>query len=90
MTNRLLYLTQYVLSQVWLFMKIPFPGTDIPVGALLVFPTVVGFAVRFLRNMFGVGGVGDIPSVAKSQFYNDYRKFESQSNYGPSHFMRKW
>lgn len=64
MTNRLLYLTQYMLSQVWQFMKLPFPGTDIPVGALIVFPTVVGFAVRFLRNVFGVGGVGSATSNA--------------------------
>lgn len=57
-TNRLLYLVWFLLDQVWQFMKLNFPGTDISIGALIVMPTVVGFAVRFLRNIIGVGGVG--------------------------------
>lgn len=56
-----------MLAQVWQFMKLPFPGTDIPVGALLVMPTIVGFAVRFIKNITGVGGLGDISQAIKMQ-----------------------
>lgn len=71
MQNRLLYLVQFVLTQVWQFLKLPFPGTDVPVGALIVMPTVVGFAVRFIRNISGVGGLGQ--SVSSVRSYHEFK-----------------
>lgn len=71
-TNRLLYFVWFMLDQVWQFMKLNFPGTDISIGALLVMPTIVGFAVRFLRNIIGVGGVGSsVKSIEKIKDINN-------------------
>lgn len=64
--NRLFTIISTMLSLCWKFFQLPFPTTNIPIGAILVLPTVVGFAVRFLRNFFGVGGVGQVPSTLKS------------------------
>jgi len=56
--NRLLYLIQTILVQCWQFLRLPFPGTNVSIGSLIVLPVIVGFAMRFIKNITGVGGVG--------------------------------
>lgn len=60
---RLLTLTQNFLSQMWQFLRLPFPGTDVPIGAILFLPMVVSVVLGFFRNMFGIGEFTDLSKV---------------------------
>ena len=64
--NRLLYLIQTILVQCWQFLRLPFPGTNVSIGALLALPVIVGFAMRFIKNITGVGGVGGATNTISS------------------------
>lgn len=63
--NRLLTITQTFLSLLWKFFQLPFPGTNVSVGALLAFPVVVAFTLAFIRSLFGVGGFAQISGSIK-------------------------
>lgn len=71
MENRLLYLTKFMLEQAWRFLRLPFPGTNVSIGAILFLPMFVGLAVALLRTLFGVGGFAQVGSTVRS--YRSYR-----------------
>lgn len=61
--NRLLTLISHFLSQIWQFFRIPFPTTQVPIGAILFLPMVVAVALAFFRHMFGIGNFADLSKV---------------------------
>lgn len=60
MENRLLYMLQFMLTQVWQFFQLPFPGTNVSIGALCIFPVVVSITIAFFRSLFGLGGFASV------------------------------
>lgn len=45
------------------------PGTNVTPAAFLLFITVSGLSLKFIRSLFGVGRGSDISSVSRS-FHN--------------------
>lgn len=72
--NRLFTLLQTFLGALWNFFRLPFPATNIPIGALLFLPMVISLALALFRNLFGVGGFAQIGSTKAS-----YRNAESRN-----------
>lgn len=64
--NRLLYLLQFMLRECWKFFRLPFPGTNVSIGAIMFLPMVVSLAVATIRHLFGIGGFGNVGSTANS------------------------
>ena len=64
--NRLLYLLSHFLGLVWNFFRLPFPGTNVAIGAILFLPMVVTIVLAFFRHVFGLSGFGTIPDHIRS------------------------
>lgn len=58
------FLGQY-MSILWRFFRIPFPATNVPIGAILFLPLVIDLAIKFLSNIMGSGGAGQISGFVK-------------------------
>ena len=63
-----------MLTQLWQFFRLPFPGTNVAIGALLFLPMVVSVAIAFLKNLFGIGGFAQIGNTAHSKIKYDKSK----------------
>lgn len=46
------------LNIIWNFVKIPFPATNVPIGAILIFPAFLSIAIRFIKSLFNTSGGG--------------------------------
>lgn len=66
--NRLLTLLQIFLGELWSFFRLPFPGTNVSIGAILFLPMVISLALAVIRHLFGIGGFAQVGSTAKSNF----------------------
>lgn len=64
--NRLFTLLQVFLEGAWDILRIPFPTTNIPIVALLFLPMIVTIALALFRNIFGVGGFGQVSKTVKT------------------------
>lgn len=42
------------INTCWQFMRLPFPATNIPIGAILIFPTFITVVLNFVRLLFGI------------------------------------
>lgn len=60
-----------LMSILWQFFRIPFPGTNIAVGAIMFLPPVISLAVRLISSIMGSGGSGqNIGNVKNSKSRN--------------------
>lgn len=73
--NRLFTLLQVFLEGAWDILRIPFPTTNIPIVALLFLPMIVSIAIALFRNIFGIGGFGQITDTI-----NNFRAHQPKDN----------
>ena len=71
--NRLFTLLQTFLSAIWNLFRIPFPTTNIPIGALLFLPMVISLALAIFRNLFGISGFAQLSGLQGS-YRNAYKR----------------
>lgn len=64
--NRLLVFTQTFLSSLWKFFQLPFPFTNVSIGAIVIFPVVVSIVLGLFRNLFGVGGFAQLSDTVRN------------------------
>lgn len=64
--NRLLTLLATLLRSCWAFFQLPFPGTNVSIGSLIILPVVVSIVVAFIRIFFGVGSFAELGSNVRS------------------------
>lgn len=68
------FLGQY-MSILWQFFRLPFPGTDVSIGALMFLPLVISLSIKLVSSIMGVGGAGQVSGTLKSvQNYRDSKK----------------
>lgn len=49
------------LTQIWRLLTIPFPATNVPIVAILIFPTFATIVIKFIKNI--LGGIGSSSST---------------------------
>lgn len=68
------FLGQY-MAILWRFFRLPFPGTDVSIGALMFLPLVISLSIKLVSSIMGVGGAGQVSGTLKSvQNYRDSKK----------------
>lgn len=48
---------------IWSFLRLPFPGTSIPIAAFLFMPVTVELGISLLRQITGFGGMSSVSGV---------------------------
>lgn len=53
------------LVQIWRFLRIPFPATNVPIAAIIIFPVFATVVLRFIKNV--LTGVSSGSSKSKEE-----------------------